>query len=518
MFVKGINQLIVKEMVQLMARRTAALLVFAATLFSLPGCGRGEDGGNSASGEALPNIVLIVSDDHGTGDLGCYGNEAVRTPNLDQLATEGIRFTQAYCTTASCSASRSVILTGLYNHASGQYGHTHHFHHFSTYNHVKSLPVLLETLAGYRTGRIGKYHVAPEEVYHFQEVMVADERNAVAMADSCEGFIDNSDERPFFLYFCTSDPHRSGALNEEPMSPDAFGNIPGGPEGVEEQVFTAEEVSVPPYLPDTRECREELAQYYQSVSRVDQGLGRLFDHLKQAGVWDRTMIIYISDNGIAFPGAKTNIYQPGINLPCLIKNPGGEQAGSVTDAMINWADLTPTILDMAGVMAPAKEVLRERYERDQGNWASTVNETFHGRSFRPVLEDPGTGGWDETFASHTFHEITMYYPMRSVITRQYKLIWNIAWPLTYPSSTDLWASSTWQSALKNGEGWYAGRRIADYLHRPQFELYDIGADPFETRYLAEDPAYRGTLESLKVKIRDFQERTNDPWILKWEYD
>lgn len=103
----------------------------------------------------LPNIVLIVADDHGTNDLGCYGNAAVHTPNLDSLASEGIRFTKAHCTTASCSASRSVILTGLYNHANGQFGHQHHYHHFSAYDHVYSLPVFLEQLAGYQTGRIG---------------------------------------------------------------------------------------------------------------------------------------------------------------------------------------------------------------------------------------------------------------------------------------------------------------------------------------------------------------------------
>ncbi len=182
----------------------------------------------------LPNIVLIVADDHGTGDLGCYGNEAVKTPNLDQLASEGVRFNRAYCTSASCSASRSVILTGLYNHANGHFGHMHHFHHFSAYDHVYSLPVLLEETAGYHTGRIGKYHVAPEAVFHFQEVMEANQRNPVAMADSCVDFIEKNREHPFFLYFCTSDPHRSAPMSDEPLAPDAFGNVKGGHEGVEE--------------------------------------------------------------------------------------------------------------------------------------------------------------------------------------------------------------------------------------------------------------------------------------------
>jgi N-sulfoglucosamine sulfohydrolase len=473
--------------------------------------------GDREAATGLPNIVLIVSDDHGMGDLGCYGNPAVKTPNLDNLASEGIRFNQAYCTSASCSASRSVILTGLYNHANGQFGHAHHFHHFSTYDHVYSLPVLLEELAGYHTGRIGKYHVAPEKVYRFQEVMEADSRNPVAMADSCLDFINSNREHPFFLYFCTSDPHRSGPASDDALAPDLFGNVEGGHEGVIEIGFNSEEVIVPPYLPDSRSCREELAQYYQSVARVDQGVGRLFRHLKEAGLWNRTLIIYISDNGIAFPGAKTTLYQPGIRLPCLVKNPGGENGGVVTDALINWADLTPTILEEAGVLPEAEERLRTRYKQLSSSWESTANESFQGHSFKGVLESGNSTGWNETYASHTFHEITMYYPMKSVITKKYKLIWNIAWQLPYPSSTDLWASSTWQLALQSGSGMYAGRTIDAYMHRPEFELYDLESDPFETRNLAENPAYRKELELLKKKIQTFQERTNDPWILKWEY-
>jgi len=467
-------------------------------------------------GERLPNIVLIVSDDHGMGDLGCYGNEAVKTPHLDYLASEGIRFTKAHCTSASCSASRSVILTGLYNHANGHFGHQHHYHHFSAFDHVYSLPVYLEKLAGYHTGRIGKYHVAPEKVFRFQEVMHANQRNPVAMADSCVGFIESNKDHPFFLYFCTSDPHRARPVSDEPLAPDSFGNVPGGHKGVEETHFNAGEVIVPPYLPETAECREELAQYYQSVARVDYGVGRLFDHLKDAGVWENSVIIYISDNGIAFAGAKTTIYQPGVNLPCLIKNAGSQNKGVVSDALINWADLTPTILDLAGVLPEANQLMKERVDDPQWNWNNTALSALQGRSFKSVLEQVVEVGWDETYASHTFHEITMYYPMKAVITRKYKLIWNIAWQLPYPHASDLWASSTWQSALESGK--YAGRSIDDYTFRPEFELYDLESDPFETRNLSSESMYTEVLEDLKQRLYAFQERTHDPWILKWKHE
>jgi len=493
------------------------LVLFAAAC-ALSGCSMENGEAKKIRRSKLPNIVLIVADDHGTNDLGCYGNAAVKTPNLDYLASEGIRFTKAHCTSASCSASRSVILTGLYNHANGHFGHQHHYHHFSAFDHVYSLPVYLEELAGYRTGRIGKYHVAPEKVFRFQEVMHANQRNPVAMADSCVAFIQENKNNPFFLYFCTSDPHRAKPINDQPLAPDSFGNVKGGHEGVEESYFTTEDVIVPPYLPESGACREELAQYYQSVARVDFGLGKLFSHLKDAGVWDHTVIIYISDNGIAFAGAKTTVYQPGINLPCLIKNADGSHAGEVSDALINWADLTPTILDLAGVLPEANNLMKQRVDDPELNWNNTANASLQGRSFKSVLENVNEAGWDETYASHTFHEITMYYPMKSVITRKYKLIWNIAWQLPYPHASDLWASSTWQVALKNGTGMYAGRSIDNFTHRSEFELYDLENDPYETRNLAGNEAYADELEALKDKIYAFQERTNDPWILKWKHE
>jgi N-sulfoglucosamine sulfohydrolase len=246
----------------------------------------------STEGDKRPNIILLVADDHGRGDLGCYGNSVVKTPNLDQLAAEGVRFTNAFCTTASCSASRSVILSGLYNHYNGQYGHQHAYHHFASFDYVRSLPVLLSR-GGYRTARIGKFHVAPDEVYKFDVQLPGNERSAVQMANNCAKFIAEQDDRPFFLYFCTADPHRSGTKAiDSPYQPDRFGNRDQAYPGVAEVKYQPEEVVVPDFLPDIPECRAELAQYYQAVSRVDQGIGRLIEQLKKAGKYDNTILIY----------------------------------------------------------------------------------------------------------------------------------------------------------------------------------------------------------------------------------
>jgi N-sulfoglucosamine sulfohydrolase len=445
---------------------------------------------------AQPNVVLIVSDDHGL-ESGCYGNEVVRTPHMDALAADGVRFTQAFCTAATCSASRSVILSGVYSHANGQYGHAHSYHHFHCFDTYKTLSARLGE-AGYRTARVGKFHVAPDRVFPFDEVIeVATNRNPVDMAEKSRALIEA--DGPFFLYFCTGDPHRLGEGREDlPLKPNGFGNRREGYPGVAETTYRPEEVVVPPFVSDTPGSRAELAQDYRSVSRVDTGIGRLVEILKAAGKYENTLVIYVSDNGSAFPASKTTLYEPGMRLPCLVHSPVHAARGTTCDALINWADLAPTILDICGVGFEAA--------------------AFHGRSFKDVVDAEHAEGWDETYGSHTFHEVTMYYPMRVVRTRRHKFIWNIAHRLGYPHASDLWSSASCRSVEKYGLEHFGARSVAAYLQRPRFELYDLEADPNEVNDLAADPAYAELVEAFCRKIKAFQERTDDPWVVKWIHE
>ena len=476
------------------------------------------------------NIVLFVTDDQGP-DAGCYGNDVIQTPNLDQLAADGTLFRYAFCTTASCSASRSVILTGLHNHANGHYGHQHHFHKFSSYSNISSLPNYLRA-AGYRTARCGKYHVAPEQVYQFDEFIPGSSRSPVVMAENCQDFIAAESERPFFLYFCTSDPHRSGSeATELPYAPNRFGNpAPDGKTypGITEVPVDPQDVIVPGFLPDTPTCRAEIAQYYQAVSRIDQGLGRLVKLLQTLEKWENTLFIYISDHGIAMPGAKTTLYEGGMHSPCVVRNPYNEKRGVATNAMISWVDITPTALDFARVLnsdknAVKQEIVQRLTPPPRGVSVQHTRDTqrgaFHGRSFLPTLEGQDTPGWNEVCASHTFHEIQMYYPMRVIRGPRFKLIWNIAHPLPFPFASDLWAAPTWQAQYQQGrDAQYGAMTVGTYIQRPKFELFDLKNDPYEGNNLAEDPRHARLLEDMTNRLRDFQVRTNDPWILKWEYE
>ncbi|HET6422761.1 MAG TPA: sulfatase [Planctomycetaceae bacterium] len=464
-----------------------------------------------------PNVIMIVADDLGM-QLGCYGDKVAKTPHLDRLAAEGTRFTRAYCTTASCSASRSVILSGLYNHATGHYGHAHGTGHFSTYESVRSLPNLLND-AGYRTCLIGKYHVSPEYIYHFEaerQQGTMGSRHTVRMAQNAKEWIAEKDDQPFFLYFCPTDPHRAGAKD--------FANHADNPQhyaGITPVEFRPEEMQIPPWLPDQPEVRAEWAEYYRSIARLDAGIGALMQALVETGRDKNTLVLFLSDNGPPFPGAKTTTYEPGINLPLIVRDPKQKTRGVISTAMVNWADLTPTILDYCGVTVPSSPPVRPAENTGKPATAGKPQPyRFHGRSFAGIFGETNPAGWDELFASHTFHEVQMYYPMRVVREGKYKYIFNIAHGLEYPFASDLYASPTWQGVLKrkNLDEMYGQRTVRAYLHHAKHELYDLDADPHEVKNLADDATHKATLERLQKKLQDWQQRTQDPWVTKWEYE
>ncbi|MCC9602719.1 sulfatase [Stieleria sp. JC731] len=482
------------------------------------------------------NVIFIITDDE-SPTLGCYGDLAAKTPAIDAIAKDGVVFDRAFATTASCSASRSVVMSGLHNHRNGQFGHEHAYHKFTTFQDVVglALPRVMQR-AGYRTGHIGKYHVAPETVYHFETYLKGNGRNAVEMADKCQDFIiDRDDDRPFFLYFGTSDPHRGGGTDqtsESKFKPNLFGNKPnkGSFPGVDETFFDPNEVTVPPFLPDTTETREELAQYYQSCSRVDAGVARLVKILKEADLYDKTLIVFTSDHGMAFAGGKTTVYEGGLHVPMVVRDPYQPERGFKSQALISHIDITPTLLDFAGGLdqkanAPKKmQKVNQFWKENEAAAVSNRNggkpfNSYHGKSWLGCLSDPDQTHHDVIMASHTFHEIQMYYPMRVVRDDKYKLIWNIAHPLPYPFASDLWAASSWQAQLAKGnDAPYGQMTVGSYVQRPEFELFDMQTDPNESTNLADSPGHADVLETYKKKLKELQKQYQDPWIMKWDYE
>ncbi|HZZ82739.1 MAG TPA: sulfatase [Gemmataceae bacterium] len=430
------------------------------------------------------NVVLIIADDLGM-QLGCYGNKAIKTPNLDALAKRGSRFTRAYATVSSCSPSRASIYTGLFTHQNGQYGLQHATHKQECYPWVQGLPNLLRPV-GYFTGLIGKFHTGPDSSFRWDRLMTkTNGRDMNRFAALARDFIKEADKKPFFLVVGYQDPHR----DKEGFGNKVFANDP------KEVKYDPKDVVVPAYLPDCPEVRGDLAEYYQSISRMDRGVGLLLEALREAGALDDTLIIFISDNGPPFPGAKTTLYEAGIHLPMLIAGPG-LPSGRTNDALVSYIDLTPTILDWAGAKTPT-------YKQTK----------LTGQSLLPIVRDEKAKGRDAVFASHQFHEITMFYPMRTIVTQRFKLIANLDHEKEYPHASDLWGSPSWQFIRKTKATKMGQKNVATYLHRPKEELYDLSADPHELKNLAADPDHAKTLTDLRERLRAWQVETNDPWTI-----
>jgi N-sulfoglucosamine sulfohydrolase len=431
------------------------------------------------------NILLLVADDLGR-QVGCYGDKVAKTPNINALAAGGTRFTNAFASVASCSPSRATMLTGLPTHQCGQYGLAHATHNAHTFRDVQSVPKLLKA-AGYRTGVIAKLHVQPPEIYPWDAEIRANGRNGIAVAAEAKKFVTESGDKPFFLLVGFTDPHRAKQGFD---SAATFKGIP-------QVQFDPKDVPIPYHLSDTPEVRADLADYYGSIARLDFGVGAVLKALKDSNQADNTLVIFLSDNGIPFPGAKTTLYDAGVHLPLIIHDPTAKTKGTASQAMVSWTDLAPTVLDWAGVKsAPA----------------------MAGKSLLPILGQEDAKERDTVFGSHQFHEITMYYPVRMIRTRQYKYLLNLAHQMPYPFASDIYNSPSWQDVLRRNDKMLGKRPVESFINRPRHELYDIVKDPNELKNLADDHAFAGIRKELQVKLREWQTATKDPWLVKYRYE
>jgi N-sulfoglucosamine sulfohydrolase len=434
-----------------------------------------------AAGAPRRNILLIISDDQGL-DMSSLG-VAVRTPNLDALARRGTFFSQGYAAVSSCSSSRAVLYTGLYGHQNGMYGLAHSVHNQSLIEGITTLPVMLKK-AGYTTALVGKKHVKPDSAFPYDAELAPELsgiRDVALLADEAERFIRGAGSTPFFVTVAYSDPHRA---------PVNFGNNRPWPR-VENVRYDPKDVTVPSHLPDLPAVRADLAQYYESISRLDSGVGMLLEALARTGHAQDTLVVFLSDNGRPFPGAKTNLYGPGLHLPLIVHAPGS-RGNAVNDAMVSWADITPTLLDWSGAKGP--------------------DYPLPGRSLLPLLGKTGTAGWDRIFASHEFHEINQYYPMRAVRTRTHSYIQNLAWQLPYPIAGDVAESESWKAISADPSILLGKRRQAAYLQRPAQELYDLRNDPDELVNVANEPSQQAHLTALSEALLAFRSATKDPWL------
>ena len=432
------------------------------------------------------SVLLLIADDH-SPIARCYGNPVIATPNMDRLAREGVRFSHAFCTTPSCSASRSVVLTGLHNHTNGQFGHAQMPYNFHTHLDAPSIPKVARA-HGVATGVIGKLHVLPPEVYPWEfespgGAKPLPTRDVHGMAQEATRFFNSIGGRPFYLHIGFGDPHRAGR---------GFANERAYP-NVKKNVYSPADVIVPPFLSDKPEVRAELAEYYQSIDRLDQGVGFLLEALEKSGRAKDTLVIYMSDHGMPFPGAKGSPYDSGLACPLIVSTPEMKRRGLVNNALTHWPDIAPTVLDWMRLPLP---------------------EERHGRSLLPILEQESPAGRDEFFYSHSFHEINNYYPVRGIRTRTHKYLRVLYPELEMPIPSDLFASTTWRGVRKRRDEMMGQRRTAAVLHHAKEELYDVERDPNETTNIAERVDSAATLARLREQVRKFRADTRDPWFIE----
>uniref|UniRef100_A0A0K2TUT6 Sulfatase N-terminal domain-containing protein n=1 Tax=Lepeophtheirus salmonis TaxID=72036 RepID=A0A0K2TUT6_LEPSM len=453
------------------------------------------------------NVLLMIADDLGM-ESGIYGNGKIVTPNIDALGKQSCVFDEAFTSVSSCSPSRSTILTGYPSHQNGMYGLHNSIHHFNSLDSVLSLPKLL-TEHGFSTGIIGKKHVGPDFVYPFNfshteenHSMMQVGRNITLMKKLAGDFLQKrrTDDKPFFLYLGFHDPHRCGHTHPKYGSfCEKFGRNGSIPDWTPID-YNPNDIVLPFYIQDTYQARKDIADLYATISRLDQGIGLIIKLLKDHDFWKDTLIIFSSDNGIPFANGRTNFYDSGIKEPLFISTPEFRKKGIIgkrSSVLSSLLDIVPTILSWLKIKLPKQEL------------------KLTGRSLLHALEDDSKMKRNSIFGSHNLHEVTMYYPMRYLRTKRYKLIHNMNSPSPFPIDQDLYLSPSFQDILNRTRfrqdlHWF--KDLKSYYYRPEWELYDLKHDPFELENKASTLNYKEKFLKLKKKLVQWQKMTFDPWL------
>ncbi|MEM1228530.1 MAG: sulfatase [Planctomycetota bacterium] len=438
---------------------------------------------SAADATTVPNIVLMIADDMNWDDCGCYGHPAIRTPHIDQLAQDGLRFHHAYLTTNSCSPSRASIITGRYPHNTGA-EQLHWPIPAGTTTFVGQLKS-----AGYYTAAAGKWHMGDEVRGDFDRIYEASTAGFVlpsgedgqppkmiaAQPSGCEDWekaIEQRDRsKPFFMWLAALDPHREytdGALDPPHRHDD---------------------VIVPPHLPDTPDVREDLRLYYDEIGRLDGYVGKVMAKLESQDVADNTLVLFISDNGRPFPRDKTTLYDGGIRTPWIVRWPAKVAASKSTDALVSSVDIAATFLEVAGV--------------------STVELPEDGTSFAGVLSDPTLSHRQYAFGEDHWHDYEDH--ARCVVDGRFKLIRNDYPDLPSTPSADAGRGLSWQAMLRlNAKGALSTAQQACFRSpRPAWELYDLQRDPGELNNRIDEPAYASTKKRLQEAMESWTKTTGD---------
>ena len=399
-----------------------------------------------------PNILWLISEDI-CANLACYGEPVIKTPVLDKLAKDGIRFSNTYVTGPVCSASRSALMTGMYQTSIGA-------HHHRT-KQKKPLPEGVKPIthhlrdAGYYTALMSK------------KTDLNFEHDKKQLFDG-KDWKDRKPGQPFFVQWSFSATHRGFKRDpDDPIDPT--------------------KVRIPPYYPDHKLMRRDFADYLESIQTVDKEIGGILKRLDDEGIADNTMVIFIGDHGRCMPRGKQFCYDGGLQIPLIIRWPKKIKPGQVRDDMTSSIDISATILDMAGVKLP---------------------DHLQGRSFLPEMKNKRK----YIFAARDRCDGT-YDRIRAVRSKEFKYIKNF-YPERPYTQLNAYKESKYPSLALLRALYKQGKLTPAQAHfmkptRPEEELYDLKKDPWEIKNLAKDSKYKNVLEEYRGQLNKWIKESGD---------
>jgi len=403
----------------------------------------------------LPNILYMHS--HDTGRYVQPYGEPVPMPNVQALADQGVLFREAFCAAPTCSASRACLLTGQYGQSNGMLGLAHRGWSLRDYRHH-----IVHVLrgVGYTSTLIGEQHISKEpEVIGYDEVLKISTTHVDTVAPLAMEVLRRERERPLFLSVGFFETHR------EFLGPGSLRDV---------------HYSKPPNnLPDCPEVRADVAAFKASARSLDHGVGMVLNQLDASGLSENTLIIFTTDHGMPFPGAKATLYDRGLGVNLILRGPEPFGGGRVIDALVSHIDVYPTVCEHVGIARPP---------------------FLQGVSLLPLLWGHTTSVREEIFAGSTWH--AAYEPQRAIRTERHKYIRRWGERRTpVLANTDDGPSKD----LLLAAGW-AEREI------PKEQLYDVLFDPNEANNLVDDPGYAPVLEDLRARLEQWMGDTDDPLL------
>lgn len=452
------------------ARFCTAVFVFGAVISS---CGYAAD---------RPNFLIIMADDCTFNDLPLYGGRNARTPNIDRLAQEGLTFNRAYLCSAMCQPCRAELFTGQYPMRNGCA-----WNHSASRPGTQSMPHYLKPM-GYRVGIAGKVHVKPKPAFPFENVAGFD-ANCVRLPtqphslDGVREFITRDSKQPFCLVVALVEPHIPWVMGDAGQYPP-------------------EKLQLPPNVGDNKRTREEFSRYLAEVTYMDSQVGEILDTLALAGAADNTLVLFTSEQGSQMPGNKWTNWDTGVHTALVARLPGVVPAGQRTDAIVQYNDILPTLLDLAGDSAPKNNL--------------------DGSGFAEVLKGHADTHREFVYFMHNNEPEGPSYPVRAVSDGTYRYIRNLSPNELYiehhlmGSKADgrhdnpYWSSWMWDSQARPD----IYRLIRRYMLRPAEELYHTTEDPYEqdNLLLTNSEEHEEVRARLAAALEEWMAAQGDPGV------